>query len=327
MRHPPVVIGIAIASFIVVAAPTTHPAALGPQQISLAPAAATHEIDVLDSYLIPGECAYPESIAVRGDKYYVGSVCNGQLYRGDLAEPSAEVFVPADPTPFEMSGIKATANRLVVARGNGFASVFNRFTGATVAQFSNGLGYDSVVNDVAIAPNGDAYLTEFLLSRLYRIPAADIARHQSRVQELPVFLDFRGTAFPVQEASANGIAATPDGRFLIVAHFSAGELYRVRISDGQVNRIDLGGTRLASPDAIILTEANVLYVVEFDTQNIAKISLAGHYTRGQIVSRTTSPLFQCPTGVARSGDHLLVTNSQFCGPGEPPFTVTSIPIP
>ncbi len=326
MRHPATVIGIAATSLLM-GVTAVHSAPLETQPTSFAPVAAGHQVAVHDSYLIPGECVYPESIAVRGDKYYVGSVCNGQIYRGDLADPQAEVFVPADPTLFDVSGIKATETRLVTARGNGFATVFNRRTGALMAQFSNGLGWDSVVNDVAIAPNGDAYLTEFLLSKLYRIPAASIARHHPGVQELPVFLDFRDTAFPVQEASANGIAATPDGRFLIVAHFSAGELYRVRISDGHVSHINLGGTRLASPDGIILTRSNVLYVVEFDTQSIAKIRLAGNYSHGQLVSRTTSPLFQCPTGVARAGNHLLVTNSQFCGPGQPPFTLASIPIP
>ena len=283
--------------------------------------------DAIRTYVVPGECAYPESIDVRGGKYYTGSVCNGNLYRGDLSKRRATVFVRAGEKPFEMAGIKATATRLVVARGKGRASVFNRSTGNRVAAFSNGLGYDSTVNDVAIAPNGDAYLTDFALSKIYRIPASAIAKHRADRQKLRVFVNLQGTVFPAEDGSANGIAATPDGRFLLVAHFSAGKLYRVRLSNGNVSRVRLHGKLLAAPDGITLKGRDVLYVVEFDRRAIAKIRLSANYGSGRIVSRTTHRTFQCPTSAAVAGDRLLVVNSQFCGPGEAPWTVSSIPLP
>ncbi|MBA2530829.1 MAG: SMP-30/gluconolactonase/LRE family protein [Nocardioidaceae bacterium] len=283
--------------------------------------------DGVRTYIVPGECAYPESIDVQGGKYYTGSVCNGNLYRGDLDKSRARVFVPGGSRPYEMGGIKATATRLVVARGKGHASVFNRFTGNRVAEFANGRGYDSTVNDVAIAPNGDAYLTDFTLSKIYRIPARAIAQHRPGVHKLRVFLNLRGTVFPVQDGSANGIATTPDGRFLLVAHFNAGNLYRVRLSNGNVSRVRLHGKLLAAPDGITLKGRDVLYVVEFDRRAIAKIRLSANYGWGRIVSRTTHPSFQCPTSAAIARDRILVVNSQFCGPGEPPWTVSSIPLP
>jgi len=37
--------------------------------------------------------------------------------------------------------------------------------------------------------------------------------------------------------------------------------------------------------------------------------------------------FQTPTTAAVAADRLLVVNSQFNGPGQPPFPLTSIPLP
>ena len=41
----------------------------------------------------------------------------------------------------------------------------------------------------------------------------------------------------------------------------------------------------------------------------------------------TDPSFEGPTTAAIAGNRLLVVNSQFSGPGTPPFTVSSIPLP
>ncbi len=285
--------------------------------------------DALPTYTLPGVDVFPEGIAVRGGKYYVGSVGTGDVYRGDLTKPRATVLVPGGPDPLSSAGIKATANRLVVARGEGHAAVYNRSTGKTVNTFSDGRGEASNVNDVTIAPNGDAYLTDFFLSKIYRIPAKAIAHHRPGIQRLRVFRNLRGTSFPVEERSANGIAATSDGRYLLVTHYGRGQLYRVRLSDKHVTRVNLHGYELKGPDGIVLTESDVLYVVENDgVSRIAEIRLSNRYREGRVVSQTTSPRFQTPTTAAIAGDRLLVVNSQFFSdPPKPPWTVVSIPLP
>lgn len=284
--------------------------------------------DALRTYVVPGECVQPESVTVRGGYYYTGGICNGTLYRGDLRERRAEVLVPGGATTL-LAGIKATATRLVatgIRHDRPGARVYNRFTGKLLAQYLP-RRQKPIPNDVAIAPNGDAYVTEFNHSQIYRIPAAGVERPQPGVHRLRVFLDFRGTSFPVEEHSANGIVVTSDGKFLIVTHFSAGRLYRVRLGDGQVRRIDLHGQALAGPDGIALTESNVLYVVEANESRIAEVRLSHSYGSGRIVSRTSDSGFHCPTSAAIAGDRLLVANSQFCGPNEPPYTIASIPLP
>ncbi len=248
---------------------------------------------------------------VYGGKYYVGTLC-GQMYRGDLREERAEVFVPPGPGPRIVGGIEATATRLVVARAaTGQAHVFNRFTGKLVASFYNGHEDESIVNDVAVTPDGDAYLTEFIGSKLYRIPPPRISRHRAKLQTLPVFLSFRGTAFPVQEGSANGIVATPDGRFLVVAHYGAGS----STGSGSMTSESLRSTcragacrpRRHGPEQrrrVVRRRARE----GADHRDPAEQPLHP----GRIVSRTTSPLFRCPTAVDIAGDRLLVSNSQYC---------------
>ncbi len=308
--------------------PSSDPDSVGVPRHDV-PGSTERDPDARPFYVIPGGCVAPESVAVYGGKYYTGGVCNGRLYVGDLRRKRAHSLVPSGPRHIVVGGIEATANRLVVAKGgSGFAKVYNRFTGEQLARFSNGLPQGrGIVNDVAITPHGDAYLTEFSLSKIYRIPAAGIAQPEPAVQELPVWLNLRGTVFPIQGGSANGIAATPDGRFLIVAHYAAGELYRVRIRDQQVTKIRLHGKHLDGPDGIELSNADVLYVVEQQRQRIAEIRLSNHYDHGRVVSRTTSPRFHCPSGVALAGDRLLVSNLGNGCPFKLPWTVASIPIP
>jgi len=252
---------------------------------------------------------------------------NGDVYRGELDEESATVFVPGGPGHRQSGGIEATDTLLVVANGNeGGATVYDRATGELVARFSTGLGDQSNVNDVALAPNGDAYLTDFELSKIYRIPAVELERADTKVRKLPVFLDLTGAGFVAGSGSANGIVATPDGRFLLVVHYGYGELHRIRLSDKEVTRVDLHGERLLSPDGMVLKD-DVLYVVEYEASDVAAIGMSNCYLSGEVLSRMTDPAFVCPTTDDVVDDRLLVVNSQFCGPGEPPFTVVSIPLP
>ena len=278
------------------------------------------------TYELPGSEVFPEGVEVFGTTYYVGSVGNGDVFRGELDEESATVFVPGGPGHRHSAGIEATDTLLLVANGTG-ATVYDRATGVLVARFSPGLGDQSGVNDIALTPDGDAYLTDLELGKIYRIPAAELARADTTVRKLPVFLDLAGTGFRAVSGSANGIVATPDGQFLLIAHYTDGELHRVRLSDKEVTQVDLQGEGLTGPDGMILTDDDVLYVVEADAYDVAAIDMSNSYLSGEVLSRTTDPAFVCPTTDDIADDRLLVVNSQFCGPGEPPFTVVSIPLP
>jgi Cu-Zn family superoxide dismutase len=145
-----------------------------------------------------------------------------------------------------------------------------------------------------------------------------------------VFLDWTGTPFPYTEAyiNANGIVATPDGKYVLVVQYTDGTLFRVRLSDKKVTQVDLGGYRLISGDGMVLSGKSDLYVVRPFGSLVAKLRLNAGYDRARLVSETTNPDFHGPTTAAIAGDRLLVVNSQFSGPpSSPPWTVTSIALP
>lgn len=296
------------------------------------PEAAIAAPDTLRTYVLPGRAVFPEGVAVLGGFYYATSTNGGAVYRGDLRDRRAEVFLPAGQNGRTVAvGIKATASRLVVAGGDtGLVSVYNRRTGERVAQFTNHASKDdpTFVNDVAIAPNGDAYVTDSFRPVLYRIPAAQLAHTVAGRQRLPVFRTFARTPLNYQPGfNVNGIVATSDGRFVIVGQSNTGKLYRVRLQDKLVTSVDLGGARLTGNDGLVLLESRVLYVVRNSVEKIAEVRLSASYGGGRVVSVTGDRDFQTPTTAAVAGDRLLVVNSQFNGPGEPPFTLSSIPLP
>jgi sugar lactone lactonase YvrE len=293
---------------------------------------ATSKQDAATTYrLVGGHLIYPEGIAVHGSQFYVTSVQDGDIYRGNLGERTAEVFIPSPG--FGSSGIKATATRLVVVQGDehtGGVTVFDRVTGDRVVRFSNGATSGSV-NDVAIAPNGDAYVTDSGNPVLYRIPAAALQRRQAKEQHLPVFMSFRGTPFkydPQTDSGANGIVVSADNKFLLMANFGTGQLFRIRLADHQVTEVDLHGELLTGGDGMVLA-GDDLYVVLHYAETVAKMSMSNGYTEVEPVTYTTDPTFLKPTTAAVAGNRLLVVNSQFevPGGGKPPWTVSSVPLP
>ena len=189
-------------------------------------------------YTLPGENVFAYGVAVDGDTYYVTGWETEKIYRGDLHEPAAEELAH-DAGWGPMSGIEVVGQRLLVARGfGGSVSLHDRRTGAVVARWTNNVWPDpTLINDIVLAPNGDAYITDSERPVLYRIPAADLGNPRADVEDLPVFLEWPDPPYSHYVPGffqANGIVVTPDGRHLLVVHYSDGILFRVRLADKQV---------------------------------------------------------------------------------------------
>src|SRR6185295_18272202 len=188
-----------------------------------------------------------------------------------------------------------------------------------IAKFNNGV-QPTFINDVAIAPSGAAYFTDSLSPFLYRVARDDGKFKFTR------WLDFTGTPLVFQPGfNVNGIAATSNGKYLIVVQSNTGKLFRITISSKKVVEIDLGGASVTNGDGIWL-RGHTLYVSRNSNELIVKIRLADDFASGRVVSSTTDASFGFPTTIAQAGDRLLVVNSQFDkrGPGlmpELPFTV------
>jgi hypothetical protein len=279
-------------------------------------------------YTLPGEDVFPAGVAVDGDTYYVTGFFNGIIYRGNLDEPDAVAAEFIDTGFGGANGIEVVGEHLLVARGFAGVSLYDRTTGASVATWSVADGFRPL--RIAIAPNGDAYITDPDAPVLYRIPAAELQNPGAAEQDLPVFLEWPDPPFHHEQGFINalGVVATPDGKYVLVAHQTTGELFRVRLSDRQVKQVDLGRYRLISGRGMVLTDDRVLYVVRPARPAVAKLRLDARYRRGRLLSETTDPTFHGPADAAIAGDRLLITNSQLSGaPPAPPWTVSSIPLP
>src|SRR3954470_7485825 len=112
----------------------------------------------------------PEGIEIgRGATFYVGSVANGAIYRGNLRTGAGSVLVSGQAGR-AATGIELDRfNRLFVAgAGTGDAYVYNARTGALVRTYDFA-GGDTFINDLVVTPSA-AYFTDSRKGVLYVVP-------------------------------------------------------------------------------------------------------------------------------------------------------------
>lgn len=281
------------------------------------------------SYVLPGERVFPEGVAVLSGPgyFYVSSTEDGTIFRGQLDEPQAEVFLPGGQdgrTTAVGLGVDPERNILYVSGGaTGMVWAYDLRTRALLAQGAN--DYETTfINDVTITPDGSAYFTDSMQPVIYRLSGAETGNG-----EFEEWLDLEGTAVPFQEGfNVNGIVSTPDGSALIVVHSSTGTLYHIDVEDQTVQQIDLGGATVQAGDGLVL-RGDLLHVVQNALGQITTVRLNPNMLSGAVWSVFADPNFRTPTTAAVLGDRLLVVNAQFSarqGTPELPFSVSSIPI-
>ncbi|HET9546147.1 MAG TPA: hypothetical protein VFO88_11275 [Gaiellaceae bacterium] len=254
----------------------------------------------------------PEGIAVgRGDTFYVGSIPTGAIYSGSLRTGEGAVLVPAAPGR-QAIGLDVDArNRLFVAGGpTGDAYVYDGATGALLAEYDLASGA-TFVNDVVVTRDG-AYLTDSFNQVLYRIPIAPDGTLGAAAETIPLTGDIAYTT----GFNANGIDATPDGRWLVLVQSNTGLLFRVDPATGVAREIDLGGETVTAGDGILL-DGRTLYVVRNQQNRIAVVRLAPDLLSGRLVTHLTDPGFDVPTTIAEHGNRLYAVNARFGTPVTP----------
>jgi len=279
------------------------------------------------------EGVFPEGIAGRGDRFYVGSTTDGTIYRGDVDDDVATPFLlGGEDDRTSAIGMKVDGRRLFVAGGaTGRVFAYDTRTRELLGSWQvEQTGAPTFLNDIAITKNGDVYVTDSQRPVLYRIPKD--ARSTTGVETLPTFIDFTGTALEyVDGFNVNGIAASKNSKYLILAQSNTQKLFRVTVADQSVTQIDLGG-ELVAGDGLVL-KGRTLYAIERqgDVGYVVRIDLERRLDAGTLVSRTTDPSFNDPTTAALVGRSLLVVNSQFgersAGVAPGPFTVSRVPAP
>jgi sugar lactone lactonase YvrE len=267
-----------------------------------APAAAAPAAEVI---VLPDATSAEGIAAGRGATFYAGDLFAGDIFRGNLQRGTAELFIDA-PTGRMAVGMAADLPHQLLFVAGGFtgqAYVYDTRSGATVASYQLGDPATSIINDVAVTKDG-AWFTDSLQARLYFVPVSRTG------VPAPTFrtLELSGPAADTSGAfNLNGIQATPNGKTLIVAHSTTGQLYTVNPTTGASATI--AGVSVPSVDGIVL-EGRRLWAVQ-NTNQVTRIRLAPDLSSGMVERVITSDLFQTPTTAARFGSRLAVVNAKF----------------
>jgi len=250
----------------------------------------------------------PEGIEVgKGTTFYVGSVANGAIYRGNLRTGAGAILVPGG-TGKSATGIELdNRNRLFVAGAStGKAYVYNAHSGALLRTYTLASA-PTFINDVVVTRTG-AYFTDSQKAVLYRI-AIGPGGALGGVQTIPLTGDFAlASGF-----NLNGIDATANGKTLVAVQSNKGKLFRIDPATGASREIALGGESVPNGDGILLT-GKTLYVVQNQLNRVAVISLSADLSSGHVFTRLTDPDFSVPTTIDDHGRRLYAVNARFGTP-------------
>ena len=253
---------------------------------------------------LPGATSAEGIAAGTGTTFYAGDLFAGDIFRGDIQRGSAELFIDA-PAGRMAVGMAADIEHDLLFVAGGFTGqgyVYDTLTGASLAAYQFGAAGTSLINDVALTKDG-AWFTDSFQPRLYFVPVDEAGIPGSFVT-----LQLTGPAAEISgQFNLNGIQATPNGKTLIVAHSTNGELYTVDPLSGASARV--GGVSVPSVDGIVLLGRR-LWAVQ-NINQVTGVRLSPHLTSGVIEEVITSDLFQVPATAARFGSRLAVVNAKF----------------
>ena len=277
-------------------------------------------------YILPGAAVFPEGVTLRPgtDQFFVSSTTDGTIFRGSLGRAAMRPFLePGAHGRSNAVGVRATRTHLVVAGGvTNRVFVYDLRSGRLVRRFSTGEG--GLVNDVAIAPNGDAYVTDSARGLVFRIRANALTERRRAIAELRPFVRLSDTEVG---SYSNGIVAA-GRRYLLVVGTASGVLARVDVETKRVRPVDLGGATIPAGDGLARS-GRTLYAVN-SVARVTEIGLSRDWLRGRVRRHITSERLHFPTTVAIAGARLLVVNSQFDKRGGSPllpFSVSALPRP
>jgi sugar lactone lactonase YvrE len=250
----------------------------------------------------------PEGIASgRGTTFYASSLANGAIYRGDFRTGEGAVFVPGQSGMVAVGVyVDTRSNALFVSGGaTGQGRVYDASSGALLKTYQFQTA-DTFINDVIVTREA-AYFTDSRKALLYRVAlTAGGGLSDGPHQVLPLTGDFVLAA----GFNANGIEATPDGKWLVIVQSATGKLFRVDPSSGQAKWIDTGGVVLTNGDGLRFA-GNCLYVVQNRLNQIAVVRLNADLTAGDVKRTITDPALRVPTTIASFGDSLYAVNARF----------------
>jgi hypothetical protein len=280
----------------------------------------------------------PEGIAVgNGHTFYVGSLAPatlGQILVGDLRTGALAELVP--PTGRFAAGMKfdSRSNFLFVAGGtSGRATVYDANSGAEIAFYQFLPPGVPGINDVIVTRDA-AYFTDTTRPFLGRVALGPNGQlGNGELLPLPANFGIRGGCTLAASPRANGIAATPNEKHIIVVHMSEGQLYLMDTTTFTLIRIEVSGGDFAGGAAVcggdgILLDGKTLYVVQSPLNRVAVIEMSDDHLSGFVMRYITEPFAsnpatKFPTTIAEFGNSLYAVT--FGGAPPTPDFVVRVP--
>lgn len=246
-----------------------------------------------------------EGIAIGpGSTVYSGSLANGAIWKGDLRSGVGGILVPGRAGGVAV-GLKHSRGLLYVAGGpTGGASVYDAKSGALVADCQFGTPGATFVNDVTVTRDA-AWFTDSFQSALYRLPIGPRGPNCDGAETLPL----SGEWVQAPGFNANGIAATANGRALIVMNSGQAAAYLVDPASGAARRI-VSDVPLTNGDGILL-RGRELIVVQNQLNQLAVLGLSRDLSTATLRTTLKDGDFDVPTTVAAFGRSLYVVNAKF----------------
>jgi streptogramin lyase len=257
---------------------------------------------------LPGATSAEGIARGAGATFYAGDLFGGDIFRGDIRTGDVTRFIDA-PAGRNALGLRVDLEHGLLFVAGGFTGqgyVYDLWTGASVASFDFGTPPTSIVNDVIVA-GGAAWFTDSGQPHIYRVPIND----DGSVGSFSTLV----VTGPAGEAPAgfnmNGIAATPDGSTLLVAHSNNASIYTVNPSTG-ASALLAGG--LPNVDGILF-EAGRIWAVQNFINQITELKVSGNLSSATVARVITNDdvdgAFHVPTTVARFGNVLATVNAHF----------------
>lgn len=265
-------------------------------------------------YELPGDAVFPEGITEGpGSSFFVGSLGDGTIFRGDLATGSMSVWLGPDGdgrTSIAGLDVDRHGRLLACAIDTGELYAYDLSSAELVARQRFPVDGDAEPQPNDVVVSGDtAYVTDTRRSVVWRVPAG-----ADGVGAPEVLADLSGPEWP-EGLYLNGIVASPDGSLLLVAAQGTGHLWRVPTDGSKVEAVALDGY-VFNADGMLLA-GDVVYGVtnrgeSWDdvTFAVSALRLAADWRSGVLLGELTDPGWSSPTTLAHVDGKLLVVCSQ-----------------
>lgn len=329
--------------------PTTRTLVAGASLAATLLAVAAAPSALAASTTLAGESARPGTYTLTGDPggskfegigadqrrgtFYVSEVTGGEIHRGWARSATTEQWLAGDGTDgrFTARGITTDDDgRVYIAGGpNGIDSATQSDNGrpdvwvySPDGELLAALrlpGDNGFANDVAIGPDGAAYVTNSNAPQVFRIAEDEGG------WEATLWADATGTIEQRPGFNLGGIVLTADRSAFVVAQGTTGQLWRFATSDGSVSQVETGGADLTNADGLVRRGSTLLVVRNF-SRMLAELRLRADGSSAELVEqRATDPTRVFTTAKVLRGRVLYVDSKFDEAVATPPYEVVTDP--